>query len=119
MEKLNTAKVAELLTDASQALKAVTEERDKLAAENAAMKTRHESEKLAAAMHDKGLRLDVERAELATELEKEAAEGRLPVIQEAVDMVGPNMGLTATPTSDDAPVGGATALEQFIIGNVG
>ena len=118
MQKLSAAKVAQVLEDAQKALLSVTEERDKLAEENAAMKTRAEAEKLASKMHDKGLKLDTECDELATELEKAAEEGRFPVIQEAVEMVAPNMGLAGN-LSDEAPGGGLTNLESYIIGNVG
>jgi hypothetical protein len=119
MKKLSAAKVAQVLKDAQEALICVTQERDKLAEENSVMKTRMEAEKLASIMHQKGCRRDVEHDALVSELEKAAMEGRLPVIQEAVDMVAPNMGLTGTLVSDDVPGGGLSALEGFIVGNVG
>jgi hypothetical protein len=119
MEKLSTAKVAQVLEDTQRALLELAKERDKYAAENAALKTRAEAEKLATVMHSKGCRLDVEHGELVSELEKAAEDGRLPVLQEAVDMVAPNMGLAGPITSDDVPGGGTTSLEGYIIGNVG
>ena len=119
MEKLSTAKVAQVLADAAGALKDLAAERDKLAEENSSMKMRMEAEKLATAMHAKGCRLDVEHGELVSEIEKAAEDGRLPALQEAVDMVAPNMGLAGLTTSDDAPGGGMTSLEGYIIGNVG
>lgn len=117
--KLSAAKVAQVLLDAQHSLLSVTAERDKLAAENAELKTRMEVEKLAAEMHKKGCRLDVEYEDLVQDLEKAAMEGRLPTIQEAVDMVAPNVGLSGPLVSDDVPGGGMTSLEGFIMGSVG
>jgi hypothetical protein len=119
MDKLSAAKVAQVLEDASRALTDMAGERDKLASDLAELRTRVEAEKLASAMHDKGLRLDVEHDELATDLVKAAEDGRLPVIQEAVEMVAPNMGLTGSAVSNDVPGGGMDALTGFILGNVG
>jgi len=119
MEKLSYTKIAQVLADTRQVLLSVTEERDKLATENSLMFRRMESEKLASQMHDKGVRLELEHDELVGELEKAAEDGRLPVIQEAVDMVAPNMGLTGTLISDEMTGGGEDALTSFILGNVG
>lgn len=120
MEKLNSTKVAQVLADARQVLLSVTQERDKLAAENSQMHRRMESEKLASQMHEKGVRLELGHDELVGELEKAAEDGRLPVIQEAVDMVAPNMGFQqGSLTSDEMTGGGEDALTSFILGNVG
>jgi hypothetical protein len=119
MDKLSSQKVAQVLADTQKVLLSVTAERDKLASDNAVMLRRMEAEKLASAMHDKGVRLELDRDELVGELEKAAEDGRLPVIQEAVDMVAPNMGFTGTLTSDDVAGGGASGLESYILGNVG
>lgn len=120
MPDLDKEKVAQVLSDASRALRSVSAERDKLAHENSLLKRHQEAQKLAAAMHDKGLNLDVDQDSLVSDLEKAAEEGRFSVIQEAVDMVAPNMGYNGILTSDDAPVGGGNnALESFILGNVG
>lgn len=120
MDKLSNDKVAEVLLDAKNALLAVTEERNKLAAENSDMKRRIEAEKLASAMHQKGIKTDMDLDELAAELEKEADTGRFDVIQQAVDLVAPNMGMNAgTLTHDDVTGEGASALEQYIFGKVG
>ena len=119
MNKLSSQKVAQVIADTQKVLLSVTAERDKLAGDNALMHRRMEAEKLASVMHDKGVRLELEHEELVGELEKAAEDGRLPVIQEAVDMVAPNMGMTGSLTSDDATGGGSTALESFILGNVG
>jgi len=119
MQKLSTAKIARVLRDAQQTLIAVTAERDKLAAENSALKTRAEAEKLASEMRKKGCRLDVEYDDLVQDLEKAAMDGRLPAIQEAVDMMAPNMGLRGTLVSDEVPGAGLSTLEGYLVGSVG
>lgn len=119
MPELNKEKVARVLADASVALKSVATERDKLAEENALLKRHFEAQKTAAAMHYKGLNLDVDYPTLVIELEKAAEAGRLPVIQEAVEMVGPNMGHLGILTSDETHAGGSNAFESFILGDVG
>lgn len=119
MPELSKEKVAKVLADAGVMLKSVAAERDKLASENAVLKRHFEAQKLASAMHAKGLSLDVEYDALVDNLEKAAEAGRLPVIQEAVEMVGPNMGFMGTLTSDDVAGGGSNALESFILGDVG
>jgi hypothetical protein len=120
MEKISSEKIAKVLTDARNALVSVTEERDKLAERCALLERRAEAEKIAAAMHEKGVHLDVEREDLVADLEKAAESGRLPVLEEALTMVGPNMGITGTLTSDEELRGsGGNALESFLLGDVG
>lgn len=120
MAELNKEKMAKVLADAGVMLKSVAAERDKLASENALLKRHFEAQKLASVMHEKGLNLDVDYETLVGELEKAAEAGRLPVIQEAVEMVGPNMGSIGTLSSDDvASGGGSNPLESFILGDVG
>lgn len=118
MNKLSSEKVAKVLRDAQTALLSVTEERDKLAAECASLKQRRECEKLAAAMHGKGLELDHSVEAVADTLEKEAEAGRLGEITRAVDMIGPNMSFASRPSSYDGAGGGGDVLTSFILGNV-
>jgi len=119
MAELDTVKVAKVLADSAHALRSVSAERDKLAQENARMHRHFEVSKLATAMHEKGINLDVDADTLVCDLEKAAAAGRLPAIQEAMDMMAPNMGFTGTLTHDDAHGGGESAFENFIIGGIG
>jgi len=121
MADLDKVKVARVLADSAQALRSVSAERDKLASENYQMKRHFEAQKLAGAMHAKGINLDVDTDTLVSNLEKAAEDGRLPAIQEAVEMVAPNMGITGTGTitSDEAFRGGSNSLESFILGGVG
>lgn len=120
MPELDKEKVAKVVSDASTMLKSVTEERDKLASKCALLERHQEARKVASAMHAKGLNRDVDFDELVSNLEKAAEEGRLPVIQEAIDMAGPNTGSIGSLSHDDTPVGGGTnPLESFILGDVG
>jgi len=119
MAELDKEKVAKVLADSAQALRSVTAERDKLAQANRLMERRFEAQKLASVMHEKGINRDVDTDTLVNDLEKAAEAGRLPAIQEAMDMMAPNMGFTGTLTNDDAHGGGESAFESFIIGGVG
>lgn len=119
MEKIATSKIAQVLHDAGLALRHVTAERDEAVAKLAAMQVRRDAEKLAQHMHDKGLELDKSAEQLADELEKAAEAGKLPIIHQAVDMIGPNMGLnTASLSEEKTANAGASDFERFIFGGV-
>jgi len=112
------------MADAGHTLQKVSSERDKLAEENvelreknAALVRRMEAEKVAAEMHDKNIHTEVPFDLLAEQLEKEAEQGNLPVIQKALHMTGPDM-LKSASLSDGSGAG-ASELEQFILGTVG
>lgn len=119
-------KIAEVLADAGHTLRKVASERDTLAEENqqlkrklAGVERRLFCEKVAADMHSKNLRTDVEFADLVDELEKSADDGRLPAIVEAVKMAAPDMGTHFTINNDEASGGpGMSDLEAFLIGEV-
>lgn len=127
MTEQEIAKIAQVMADGSQALRTVTSERDTLAEENrqlneklASIRTRLECEKTAAEMHEKGLNLDQEFPELVDSLEKDAHEGRLPVIQEAVKMAAPNMGSRiAHINNDETSTSGDHDLVKYLVGSVG
>jgi hypothetical protein len=121
MEKISSTKVAQILHDAQDALRSVTAERDAAFNKVAQMERRRDAEKVAANMHSKGVNLDKSFGELSDDLEKSAEAGELPIIQRAVDMMAPNMGLnTATLNHDDTKVAsGGTDLERYIFGAIG
>lgn len=122
MDKLSNDKISQVLFDTQQVLKSVVSERDQAISKLAKIERRIEAEKLAYQMHSKGLDLDTELPALADHLEKEADQGRLAVIKQAVDMVGPNMGFkTAHLNSDEAVAGegGGTDFERYLVGDVG
>jgi hypothetical protein len=120
MEKLSSAQIAQVLQDAAYGLRVMAAERDAALQKLASMSRRADAEKLAAQMHDKGIELDKDFTVLADDLEKAAEEGRLSVIQQAVDYVGPNMSLKTGSISDESRFsGGNSDLERFIVGDVG
>jgi hypothetical protein len=123
--KAPLSKIAQMMADASKALRSVTSERDKLAGENrelkikmASIETRLLCEKVAAEMHEKGLNTDMEFAELVDSLEKDAQAGKLPVIQEAVKMAAPNMGHRIAHINNDE-TSGMDPLTKYLVGSVG
>lgn len=119
-------KQAQVLRDASITMRKLASERDdaltaKEAAEKklASLRTRLEAEKLAADMHEKGLRKDVEFSALVDDIEKAAHEGRLSVVQEAVKLAAPDMGGNFRINHDEKREGAPNDLEQYLVGNVG
>lgn len=119
-------KIARVLADAGNTLRKVASERDGALEENgrlkqklASVETRLVCEKVAAEMHEKGLRHDTEFPELVDDLEKAASEGRLPVIMEAVKMAAPNMGSHFSINNDEAAGVGMSDFEAYLVGNVG
>lgn len=120
MDKISSTKLAQVLHDAEGALRSVTSERDSALQKLAQMERRRDAEKVASDMHVKGVNLDKSFGDLADELEKSAEAGELPIIQRAVDMMAPNMGLNATLTNDETKVAsGSTDFERYIFGNIG
>src|SRR6478736_968029 len=113
MEKVSHTKIAQVLRDTQHALVTVTDERDKLAAENAVLKRRHECEKLAAKMHSRGLETDKTAEELVEHLEKEASAGNFETINKAVDYVGPNGSFGASVSAHVAG-GGHDAFTSYL-----
>ena len=123
---LEQTKVAQLVKDASATIRkqasAITVLEEKLAnaeAREAALLQRMEAEKLAAEMHDKGIRTEVPFDALVDRLEKEAAAGKLEAIKEAVSMTGPDMMKGAFINDQDSAGGGTTDFERYINGEVG
>lgn len=120
MEKLSNEKIAQVLRDTGNVLRAVSQERDMLRDKLASYERRLEVEKLARVMIQKGLHSDEEYSVLCTSLEKSAASGELPIIHKAVDMIGStNMGF-ANLNHDETTAGpGASQFEQFVVGSIG
>ena len=121
MEKLSHEQVQQVLGSVPGTLRKLAEERDYWRKEAESRMVRDEAEKVAHEMHSKGLQLDTPIDDLVNSLEKAASAGKLSEIARAVDLVGPDMGQKiAQLTHDDSRhQGGSTALEQFILGDVG
>ena len=120
-------KVAKVLNDSAQLVRAVAGERDQaltkvaeLQLKVAAYERRTQAEKVAAMMHQKGINTDMEFPSLVDELEKAAQAGKLPTIEEAVEMMGMNMSFKTASIQQDTPAGaGETEFERFLLGNIG
>lgn len=120
-------KVAKVLNDSANLVRTVTGERDQalskvaeLQLKVAAYERRVHAEKVAAMMHQKGINTDQEFPSLVADLEKAAQEGKLPTIEEAVEMVGPDMSFKTASIHDTTPVGtGESDLERFLVGGIG
>jgi len=120
-------KEAQVLAAARDALMKVASERDEAVSKIAHLegkldmvRVRLECEKVAAQMHEKGINADQDFTDLVEDLEKAAEDGRLPVIQEAVNMTAPDMGTkTAFINNDEYSGSGPSQFEQFIVGQVG
>jgi hypothetical protein len=122
MNKLSNAQIAEVLTDASAALRAQQVHINELAEKLASKERRERVEKLASEMHRKGLELDTQVETLADRLEKAAAAGKLEAVEHAVDLVGPDMSTKLAQLTNDEPRSTSFAssdLERYIVGGVG
>jgi hypothetical protein len=119
MKKISNEKVAQVLHDASNALRAMAAERDAALLKLSSVQRRQEAEKLASTMHNKGLHLDVQFNDLSDSLEKAAEQGRLPIIQEAVGMMGNNMNFVQLNNDEMRTGGTASDFERFVMGDVG
>jgi hypothetical protein len=121
------SKETQLLKVAQDVLLQVTEERDKLASENAQLRKERdeiglhlECEKVAAQMQAKGVFADKDFSSLVDHLKKEAAAGKLPVIKEALDMTAPNMGLKGGFIDEELQTAaGESPFVQYLVGSVG
>jgi len=120
MEKISDAQIVEVLQDAAGTLRNQQAYINELEEKLASGEKRDQAEKVAAEMHRKGLELDVSIDELADRLEK-VGEAKLATIEQAVDMVGPDMGSKIGHVNND--VSGASSdsndLERYILGNAG
>lgn len=120
MKKLSSEQVQQVLGQVPGVIRKLAEERDFWKKEANARMRRDEAEKVAQAMHEKGIS-DVPFKDLVDQLEKAAEAGRLDKIAEAVDLVGPNMGEKIASLSNDNTriSGGSSEFERFILGDVG
>ena len=120
-------KVAQVLNDTAQILRKTASERDsfKVRAEEAEAKVAGyaryvRSEKLAAAMHQKGIHTDIDFPTLVASLEKSASEGKdLDTIEQAVDMVGPDRSVKTASSHDSSSAALGTEFEKFLVGGIG
>ncbi len=96
------------------------EENKDLREKNASFVLRERTTKLASEMHRKNIHSDVPHEELVEHLEKQASEGKLDVIEKALEFAAPDMGTKlAQLTSDERGTSSSSDLERFIVGGVG
>ena len=119
--KMSAEQVQAVFSQVPGTIRKLAEERDFWKKEAQARMQKDEAEKVAHAMHEKGISVDVPFRDLVEQLEKAAESGKLEKIAEAVDLVGPNMGQKiASLTNDEGHAqGGSSAFEQFLLGGVG
>ena len=120
MNKISNEQISQVLHEAPGMIRALVSENASLRTKVANMERREQAEKLAEAMHAKGLRLDKTAEDLAVDLEKAAEQGKLEAIREAVDMVGPDMGeKIGSIGNNDAQSAMGSDFERFLVGGVG
>lgn len=119
MKKLSMDQIAALVEEAPAMIEGLVQERDVLRDKVAAFERRDAAEKVASAMHNKGIRLDTEFGALAEELEKEAELGNLPVIRQAVELTQTDFRAKHASLSDDEYRGGSSDFERYILGGIG
>lgn len=91
MQKISTAQVKGLLTDAAVSLRKIAAERDHYKKVAEAYETQDRVTKLAHAMKEKGMDDGMSVDELVDHLYKVAAAGELDLTERAVEISGPNM----------------------------
>lgn len=121
MEKISKEQQAEVLRDAAATIRKLASENKEKGDKIAAMELRERTVKVAASMHQKGINTDASQEDLVDHLEKAAKDGRLEVIEQAIDLVGPDMGAKiAQVRTDDAGTGsGSSDFERYLVGGVG
>jgi len=89
----------------------------------ASVQRRDNAEKLAYAMHRKGIDTDVPVEQLAERLEKLAEQDsdRFKNYQDAVELIGPDMGtkIAQLDNSEERSAIGGSDFERFIVGSIG
>ncbi len=122
MDKQAAAEINDLFVKGASALRQVVAERDHWKKEAQSYERRERAEKVAHAMHDKGINGDVPFEHLVAQMEKAAEEGGLDLVEKAVDLVGPDMGAKIGHLSQgsggDVPAGDSS-LVRFIQGAIG
>jgi hypothetical protein len=120
MNKISNEQISQVLHEAPGMIRSLVAENSMLRTKVASMERHDAAEKLAEAMHAKGLDLDKTAEELTERLEKAAAQGKLDTIREAVDMVGPDMSeKIGSIANNDVQVAMGSDFERFLVGGVG
>ena len=122
IERVKQAQMARVvLADVPGTLRKVASERDYWRKEALSYRRKDEAEKVARAMHDKGLEQQVPFDVLVERMEKAAERGELRNIERAVDMIGPDMGskIAQLANKDRYSESGTDALTNYLLGGIG
>lgn len=123
--KVSSSQLHELLKEGADTLRKTASERDFYKDKCAQMELQKRCEKLARAMHSKGINVDHTIEELTDWYVKQASVGTtdLAVVEKAVELQGPDMAQKIGHLSSDGPSGGGQSqLENYLnsfIGGVG
>ena len=121
MDKLSSEQIMEVLGKVPDTIRKLASDRDFWKKEAQARIRRDEAEKVAHAMHEKGIDADTPFEALVERMEKAAEQGKLSQIADSVEMVGPDMGRKIAQLVNDerVEVPGADPLTQYIVGGIG
>jgi len=120
--KVSSTQLSELLKEGADTLRKTASERDFYKEKCAQMELHDRCEKLARAMHGKGIHLDQPIEDLTAWYVKKASVGEtnLDVVEQAVELQGPDMAQKIGHLTSDGPAGGgASQLEQYLNSHIG
>lgn len=121
--KISSAEVAQVLGAASETLRKQASYIETLEGAVESMRRRDDAEKLAHVMHGKGIDSDVPIEQLAERLEKLAEQdvGKFKNYQDAVELVGPDMGtkMAHLDNAEERSGIGGSDLERWLAGQIG
>lgn len=123
--KVSSTQLSELLKEGADTLRKTASERDFYKEKCAKMELHDRCEKLARAMHNKGINIDQPVEELTDWYVKQASSGgtNLEVVEQAVELQGPDMAQKIGHLTSDGPTAGSSSqLEQYLnsfVGSVG
>lgn len=120
--KVSSVQLSDLLKEGADTLRKTASERDFYKEKCATMELHDRCEKLARAMHGKGINIDQTVEELTGWYVKQASTGEtnLAVVEQAVELQGPDMAQKIGHLTSDGPTGGGSSqLEQYLNSHIG
>jgi anti-sigma28 factor (negative regulator of flagellin synthesis) len=123
-QKISAAKAAAVYAEVPGVLLKLASERDKLRTENRSLREKvaeyersDRIEKIARAMHEKGIDVSSSMEDKVERIKEAAERGRsLDVIEEAVEMTAPNGGFAKL--AEDVPGNGGDQLTAYLLGGL-
>jgi hypothetical protein len=121
--KISSAEVSQVLSAAGDALRKQASYIENLEGRLERLQRRDDAEKLAHVMHHKGIDTDVPVEQLTERLEKLAEQDskKFANYQDAVDLVGPDMGtkMAQLDNAEERSGIGGSDLERWLAGQIG